>query len=389
MSEVRRVLLANGQYIEIVQETGTSTGAVMSQSAVTAALSGKANTSHNHVAGNITGGTFGTAMIADGAITTAKLADGTVTSGKLANSAVTTAKILDKAVTKAKLADDVINSLPSSSYETVIVTATVSDNYPTNGLLVSINGVQYTFNSTGKVYAMVPYNQVYSVTPVSSNTVHTAGGGTYTASTGNRSVSVAYFIGSGVFIEDKQGMLYATADWSSGNNANANSVVLLSDAHSFRIALQGAPSYMQMYGGNAPMWETYLSGITTMTEARADYNGAANTNLIVTKCQSATTYAAGWCNAYTFPDGVTKGYLPALGELYLAYQNKAAIEAALKKCGGTALSTDYYHWSSTFGGAYEDEYSKENKFWIFGWDNGDGANAFLGNSERVRPFGTH
>ena len=213
MSEVRRVLLANGQYIEIVQETGSSTGSVMSQSAVTTALNGKANTTHTHAASDITSGTFGSARIADGAITSGKLAanavvnativDSAITSGKLASNSVTTAKVVDGAITKAKLASDVISSLPATSYETVEVTATVSDNQQANGLIVSINGVQHTFNSTGKIYAMVPYGQVYSVTPVSSNNVHAMGGGTYTASTVNRTVSVSYFIGSGVYIEDK------------------------------------------------------------------------------------------------------------------------------------------------------------------------------------------
>ena len=389
MSEVRRVLLANGQYIEIVQETGTSTGAVMSQNAVTAALSGKANASHNHVAGNITSGTFGTAMIADKAITAAKIADSTVTSGKLAANAVTTVKILDKAVTKAKLADDVISSLPASSYETVIVTATVNNNQSVNGLLVSINGVQYTFNSTGKVYAIVPYNQVYSVTPVSSVSVHASGGGTYTASTGNRSVSVVYTIVYGAYIEDKQGKLYATADWSSGNNANANSVVVLTGTKNFRIALTQISASMAMNPNYKDTWERYLSGTTNSgttdsTVAKTDYNGATNTWLIVGRCQPSTEYAAGACDAYTFPDGKTRGYLPALGELYLAYQNKAAVDAALSKCGGTVLPTQY-HWSSTFYGIYGGFRSG----WLLTWNDGNVYNSLLNDNPCVRAFGAY
>ena len=394
MSEVRRVLLANGQYIEIVQETGTSTGAVMSQNAVTAALSGKANASHNHVAGNITGGTFDSARIADGAVTSgklatnavvnAKIANGAVTSGKLSSNSVTTAKILDKAVTKAKLADDVISSLPASSYETVIVTATVSDNQSVNGLAVSINGVQYTFNSTGKVSAMVPQGQVYSVTPISTAAFNASGGGTYTASTGNRTVSVAYTVGYGVYIEDKQGKLYTTGDWSSGNNANANSVVVVTGTKNFRIALTQIASTMQMSSSPTDPWETYLTGTTDSTVAKTDYNGVANTQNIITKCQSATTYAAGWCNAYTFPDGVTKGYLPAAGELYLAYQNKAAITAALAKCGGTALQEQYY-WSSTFYGVD----GSIRYCWLLDWSDGIVYHYYLNYSGYVRAFGAH
>lgn len=97
-------------------------------------------------------------------------------------------------------------------------------------------------------------------------------------------------------------------------------------------------------------WEIYLSG-TNQTTAKADYNGAVNTQLIVTKCQSSTAYAAGACNAYTFPDGKTKGYLPAVGELYLAWQNIGAINSALSACGGTAINKYAHTWSSTFYGS--------------------------------------
>ena len=359
MSEVRRVLLANGQYIEIVQETGTSTGAVMSQNAVTTALNGKANTTHTHAASDITSGTFSSARIADGAIT------------------------------KAKLANDVISSLPSSSYETVVVTATVSNNQRANGLLVSINGVQYTFSSTGKVYAMIPQGQVYSVTPISSAIFNASGGGTYTASTGNRTVSVSYTVGYGVYIEDRQGKLYTRDDWSSGNNANANSVVVMTDAHSFRIALDYISSSMRMSSNSADPWDTYLSGttnsgITNSTVAKLDYNGATNTKLIVEKCQSSTTYAAGACNAYTFPDGVTKGYLPALGELYLANQNKDAIDYSLSKCGYVSLPP-YWHWSSTLYGTF----NSSVHCWDLLLDSDRYSTDNLGDTNYVRAFGTY
>lgn len=235
---------------------------------------------------------------------------------------------------------------------------------------------------------MVPSGQVYSVTAVSTDALQASGGGTYTASTGNRSVSVAYKPKSGVFIEDKQGLLYPVDIWSSGNNANANSVVVASSDHVCRIALQGTSSIMQMSSSYSDPWDTYLSGttnagITNSTVAKTDYNGATNTNLIVTKCQSSTSYAAGWCNAYTFPDG-SKGYLPSLGELNLAYQNKAAVDAALAKCGGTALPSSY-HWSSTFYGSN----GGYRGCWILRWSDGYVYNLTLDYNYYVRAFGAH
>ena len=392
MSEVRRVLLANGQYIEIVQETGTSTGAVMSQSAVTYALNSKANASHNHAAGNITGGTFGTAMIADGAITSGKLADNTVTSGKLATNAVTTVKILDKAVTKAKLADDVISSLPASSYETLAVTANVTNNSTNDvsGMQVVINGITYTFNSTHKIYVMIPYNQVYTVKPITDGIFKSnTSSQTFTAETANRSVTLSYTINDGAYIEDKDYGLYAYQTWSSGNNANANSVVVASANHSCRIALTQISSSMAMNPNYTDPWETYLSGTTNAgttdsTVALTDYNGAVNTQLIVEKCQSSTEYAAGACNAYTFPDGTTKGYLPSLGELNLAYQNKAAIDKVLAACGGTVFASGY-HWSSTFYGSD----GNNRGCWILRWSVGNVYDYYLTSYYYVRAFGAH
>ena len=136
-------------------------------------------------------------------------------------------------------------------------------------------------------------------------------------------------------------------------------------------------------------WETYLSGTTNAgttdsTVALTDYNGAVNTQLIVEKCQSSTEYAAGACNAYTFPDGTTKGYLPSLGELNLAYQNKAAIDKVLAACGGTVFASGY-HWSSTFYGSNGDY-----RFcWRLYWSDGIVNYFTLEYSHYVRAFGAH
>ena len=312
MSEVRRVLLANGQYIEIVQETGASTGSVMSQNAVTVALNGKANTTHTHAASDITSGTFSSARIANGAIT------------------------------KEKLADDIAQIL---YVETVIVTAS-SNRHTLNGFKVSINGVEHTFDSNGTISVTIPYYQTYSVTPVKTGAFTVSGGGTYTALTESRLISVTYNINSGIYIENTTGVLSNYSSWSSGNNASANSVVVVTENHAFKIALN--TSAMTLNPDNTDPWENTLTGTTNETTAKADYNGAYNTQQIIT-LQPSADYAAGWCNAYTFPDGTTKGYLPALGEWQIVFNNKSAIDSALSKCGGSKIPNNS-HWSSTFYG---------------------------------------
>ena len=147
MSEVRRVLLANGKYIEIVQEKGSSTEAVMSQNAVTVALNGKANTTHTHAASDITSGTFDSARIADGAIT----------SGKLETNAVTTAKVADGAITRAKLASDVPISV--NQYETVTIKGVCSDGSSIAGKQLSIGGLCMSLTVMVLVSANIPYRQ--------------------------------------------------------------------------------------------------------------------------------------------------------------------------------------------------------------------------------------
>lgn len=166
-----------------------------------------------------------------------------------------------------------------------------------------------------------------------------------------------------VYIQDINGKLWKTEDWDGSVNPNA--IAVITPQHKFRIALIRISFPIAMSRSDKDKWEKYLSG-TSQSNAQVDYNGVTNTQLIVTKCQSSTEYAAGACNAYIFPDG-SKGYLPALGELLLAYQNKEAIAAALSACGGIALSDGYY-WSSTFFGVSGG--MNRNCWWGLNWYNG-------------------
>ena len=353
MAQERRVLLANGQYITIVQTTGTSSGDVMSQSAVTAALNAKANVSHTHNASSITGGTFGTARIADGAIT------------------------------KVKLGSDIL--LPSTSYETVRVSGLTSGGTVAIGAEVTIGGDFYRFDSTGVVSAQIPYGQVYKVQAYFNNTWVGGYEATFTASTSSRTISITYAETNGVFIEAKDGMLYTSNEWVSSKTAN--SIVILTDNVKFRMALTEAPSAMSLSDNDVTNIDKYMTAISAETEARVDYDGAGNTANII-KVEPSTKYAAGYCNAFTFPDGKTKGFLPSLGQLSLAYQNKDAVSAALSACGGTAMMTiRNYYWSSTFHSVYQKNSSR--RYWSFGWHGNHCANELIYGTEAIRPFANY
>ena len=188
----------------------------------------------------------------------------------------------------------------------------------------------------------------------------------------------------GVYIEGLDRRAYTVYNWQGGNAAN--SVIVASGDVMFRMALTPRSG---MYMSNDPyeFLEKHMTPIEDETAAKADYDGAGNTEKLLIEIPS-TSYAAGYCNAFTFPDGKTKGYLPSLGQLWLAYQNKEAVSAALTACGGTAMSTSTfsrnYYWSSTFW----DVGGNLRYCWIFDWLN-DGyvLNGYNLNWDAyVRPF---
>ena len=369
MAQERRVLLANGQYITIVQTTGNSTGDVMSQSAVTAALNAKSNVGHTHAATDITSGTFGSARIADGAVTTAKVANG----------AITTTKIQDKSITLAKLGSDV--PISTTSYETVRVSGVTDSGTIPFGEKLTIGGIVYEFDGVSVISALIPYGQVYKIKASSSGFFNISYDATFTAGTPSRLITLTYNI-MGVGIEATDGYVYTTDDWPSSKTAN--SIVVAGNGVSFRMAL-GHESRLQISSRFTDPLENYMTGISASTAARADYNGAGNTAKIM-QMQPSTSYAAGYCNAFTFPDGKTKGYLPALGQLNLAYQNKYAITEALNKCGGTAMDTSDYYWSSTFYGRDW----QGSMCWSLKWENGGSSpNYYLDQSYSTRPFAAY
>ena len=189
---------------------------------------------------------------------------------------------------------------------------------------------------------------------------------------------------NGVYIESVDHEFYLTDDWDTANTAN--SIAVVADEHKFRIALS-YPTNTQAIGITL-RYEDVLTATTSMFVAETDYNGAYNTQQIIT-LQPSTDYAAGWCAAYIFPDGETNGYLPAYGELSLAYQNKDAIDAAILACGGTAFPSnpqnynDNWHWSSTFEGL---RYPNQRGNVIFNWATGQPQASALTYQYYVRPF---
>lgn len=187
---------------------------------------------------------------------------------------------------------------------------------------------------------------------------------------------------NGVYIEATNGELFTADKWTG--SLTPNSVVVIQDEVRFRIALTQSTNTMQIHSSYRGPLENYMTAIGDTAQAKLDMKSVENTANIM-KLQSGTGYAAGYCNAFTFPDGKTKGLLPALGWLQTAYDNKAAVDACLAACGATAMDTSNYHWASTFWGVYRDN----RRCCLLVWSDGTVGDTSLDISGRVRPFATY
>ena len=191
----------------------------------------------------------------------------------------------------------------------------------------------------------------------------------------NDTKSVLYnYFPKGVFIQHVDGRVFSTNAWTEGGFANdqANGVVVSTDDARFVIAKDNISTSMKWSSNTS----TLVDGILTSTDAtvaKTDFAGQENTNLMLATDTSGAGYS---CANFTFPNGA-KGYLPALGELDIAYQNKAAIDKAMTLIGGTALGNSYY-WSSTQCSA--------DDAWRLGWRSGNAVGSTKTNAFYVRAF---
>ena len=276
----------------------------------------------------------------------------------------------------------------SGTYKTEIVTVTVSaeDASSVAGQQITINGNVFTLDSTGVCTSKVPFDVQYSVSADAKSGYTSPSTQTFTASQTSRTVSMIYeTIKLGVFIQDKSGKLWTTDSWDTSNNSNANAIAVLTSNVKVLVALTDSGGTKQIHSSYSGALENYMTAISDTTQAKADYKGAENTANIM-KLQSSTSYAAGWCNAFTFPDGKTKGHLPSLGEFWEVYQNKSLVDAALSKCGGTAINTGSYHWCSTFWGI---NYYGYRFCWLLRWSDGIVSTDDLSYSRYVRAFAAY
>lgn len=301
----------------------------------------------------------------------------------------TTYTIIFPEVANYKKPDDITFTVESAgmvakvgTYKTEVVTVSVTseDSSSVAGQVVTINGSTITLTASGVATKKIPFGTEYSVSVSTRDGYMNPSTQTFTASQASRAVAMVYETKKlGVFIQDINGKLWNVDDWDTSNNANANGVAVITDNVSVIVALNDSDSKMQIAGSNTTRVETYCTEYPLEQYAKLDYEGKTNTSNIL-KAVSSTSYAAGWCNNYTFPDGITKGHLPSAGEFYEVNLNRDNVNTALAKCGGSQLQTAYYQTSTYFGFDTEDKRS----FWGLAQSGFGYGNLLVSNY--VRPF---
>lgn len=225
-----------------------------------------------------------------------------------------------------------------------------------SGQIVTVNNENHTYSSPFSV--KVPFGVDYSISVNKKSGYVSPAAVRYTANQKSRSVTLSYtYIPMGIYIYDTDGN-FTTADrWDTANNRKAVGVFVGTENSKFVIA--------PIYNGESKEWGgagTTISGIVTTgnsATAKKDYAGKTNTDKIIAQLGKGNAPAAEYCRSFTFKNG-KKGYLWSLGEAQDAYNNKAAIDAAMSKIGGTAIATDGYLWTSTQSSSY---YA-----WSLNWD---------------------
>ena len=299
---------------------------------------------------------------------------------------------VEKVIVKATSNEGFINGL----YATVSTTEDgVSRSYRTPMIVDGSNGVAILYLKYGVSYS-IAVDAYGSTAPISQS---------FTADRLEREVNFKYSCDMaplGVWCEATDGTLLSAASWS-GSGKTAQSVVVVTAEHQFRVGLTNTTPGSCAWGG----YGTNISAMTDMAEIGAindfdtkgetdkmiaalnpNFDGEAltdgytsghvdsSTNIYSGSTPTKGSPAAEACRVYSSGNiAAGRWDLPTFGVLYLMYINKAAINACLTAMGGTAL-TEGWHWSST-------EYSA-NYAWRLDLSSGSQYDYYKFNAYYVR-----
>jgi hypothetical protein len=176
-----------------------------------------------------------------------------------------------------------------------------------------------------------------------------------------------------IYIQHIDNTLYTTEEWVTNgfSNEDANGVAVVAEEAKFVVA-KTSPEGRVYWSSNRGALLEDICTASSIEAAKADLLGQHNTQVML----ATDTYGASYvCANYAFPNG-EKGYLPALGELFVVYRNKYNINNALNLIGGGIESISY--WSSTQCTA--------TVAWYIDLEEGDISTKYKADSVRVIPF---
>lgn len=150
------------------------------------------------------------------------------------------------------------------------------------------------------------------------------------------------YVPLGVFIQHVDGSLYTEEQWTEGGFSNdlATGVAVSTEEARFVVSKKEVNTQVSW---RIPSKEL-IEGVVTASyqeEAIRDFAGQSNT---LAMRNGATGGLIILLDEQTFPNNIV-GYIPSAGECWLAWQNKAQIDALMKIIGGANFSP--YSWTST------------------------------------------
>lgn len=166
---------------------------------------------------------------------------------------------------------------------------------------------------------------------------------------------INYIEKTDIYIQHIDGTLYTKDEWTAGGYANdqANGVAVVCADTSFVMAKTRISGLA--WGGNNIDLSTVLTPYSNETAAILDFDGASNTEKIISALNGVSDYGgivgapvAEACVAYVFPNGNT-GYLGSAGQWQRVCDNRTVIHEAFSKIGFSSgiNSTSYRFWTST------------------------------------------
>lgn len=232
-------------------------------------------------------------------------------------------------------------------YEKLTLTVTSEDGSSVEGQKATINGEEYTLDSTGVLIVDIPLHTYYSIKISSRKNYIIPKADSLIALTPARSVSMMYKTTiTGIYIQDVTGGFWNVDDWSMDNIPNGVCICIFG----IKLLIPGA-KYLWWTAVNNSSNIAIENSLTKLSnlDAQTDLEGRSNTENLL-KFFPSTSKIVGWCNSFVFPDGETTGHLPSAGELWIISKNYREIARALEKCGLDALQGKFDYWSSSYSG---------------------------------------